>query len=216
MTSPTQPGFNPRAATPRASDDARERILRTAYALFSRHGVRAVGVDRIIAEAGVAKMTLYRHFHSKDELVLAVLERHEQLWTRDWLEQEIERRGTTPQAQLLAIFEVFDEWFRREDYEGCLFTNILLETRDPMEPVGAASLMRLINVRSILRRLTEEAGIDDPDSFARQWQTLMLGSIISAVAGDTEAARRAREIATHLLDGAGAGAKTPGTSPTTT
>jgi AcrR family transcriptional regulator len=207
VTPPTRTGPNLRAATSRASGDARERILRTAHDLFNRYGVQAVGVDRIIAEAGVAKMTLYRHFRSKGELVLAVLERHEQFWTRDWLEQEIERRGGTPEERLLAIFDAFDDWFRRRDYEGCLFVNSLLETRNRDGSVGEATLMRLANVRSMIRRLAEEAGIDDPDGFARQWQIIMLGSTVLAVAGDTEAARRGREIATHLIAGARAGAE---------
>ena len=82
-------------------DDARERALRTAYRLFSRHGVQAIGIDRIIAEAGIAKATLYRHFRSKEELVVAALERRETLWTRDWLEQEIRRRARKPEMRLL-------------------------------------------------------------------------------------------------------------------
>src|SRR3977135_285892 len=82
--------------------DARERILRTAYELFRNHGVSGIGVDRIVAEAGGAKTSLYRHFRSKDDLVLAVLERHEQIWL-DWLVSEIERRGGTPTERILAI-----------------------------------------------------------------------------------------------------------------
>src|SRR5688572_14049702 len=93
---------------------ARERILATAYELFSRRGVRDVGVDEVIASAGVAKATLYRHFRSKDELVLAFLGRREQRWTHEWLETEARRRGATPEEQLLAIFDVFHEWFQRD------------------------------------------------------------------------------------------------------
>src|SRR5215471_12281117 len=104
----------PAAATTRS---ARDRILDTAYDLFSRHGVRAVGVDTIIAESGVAKMTLYRHFASKDELVLAFMDAREQRWTRDWVEAESARRSSTPAEQLLAVFDLFDEWFRRDDFE---------------------------------------------------------------------------------------------------
>ena len=89
----------------------RERVLATAYELFSKHGTRAVGVDRIIAESGVAKMTLYRNFASKDELILAFLERREELWTRAWLQADVERRAATPGARLLAIFDTFGEWF---------------------------------------------------------------------------------------------------------
>ena len=77
-------------------NSGRERVLETAYRLFSRHGTRAVGVDRIIAESGVAKMTLYRNFASKDELILAFLERREERWTRDWLRATVEGRSATP------------------------------------------------------------------------------------------------------------------------
>src|SRR6187402_3319099 len=101
----------------------RERILDTAYELFSRHGTRAVGVDRIIEEAGTAKMTLYRNFASKDDLIMAFLERREELWTRGWLQAEVQRRATEPRERLLAIFDVFGDWFALPDFEGCSFIN---------------------------------------------------------------------------------------------
>src|SRR4030095_3672660 len=106
---------------------ARERILETAYELFSRRGVRSVGVDEVIERAGVAKATLYRHFQSKDELVLAFLERRERRWTLDWVEAEARIGGSTPEEQLLAIFDAFDGWFRRDDFEACSFINVMLE-----------------------------------------------------------------------------------------
>ena len=187
---------------PGSGSEARERILSTAYDLFSRHGVQSVGVDRIIAEAGVAKKTLYRHFRSKDDLVLAVLERRDELWTRGWLEREIEGRAATPKARLLAIFDAFDDWFRRDDYEGCLFINTLLETHNPTSPIGAASTEGLANVRSVVRRLAEEAGVRDPARLARDWQLLMCGAIVAARAGDPDAARSARDLAEVLLDSA--------------
>jgi AcrR family transcriptional regulator len=179
---------------------ARERILDAAADLFGRHGVAAIGVDRITAEAGVAKMTLYRHFSSKDELVAAVIHRHETLWTHDWLEEKIKRRGGTPEAQLLAVFDVFGEWFGGDDYEGCLFTNCLLESHDRSGTIGAACVRGYVDVRSMLGRLAEEAGVRDPDGFAHQWQILMRGSIIGAQEGDAEAGKRARDIALLLLE----------------
>src|SRR6201993_3328360 len=84
-------------------DSGRERISRAAYELFSREGVRAVGVDAVVARAGTAKMTLYRNFTSKDDLILDFLRRREQLWTHEWLEAESQRRGTSPRERLLAI-----------------------------------------------------------------------------------------------------------------
>src|SRR3954452_2395560 len=116
------------ATTQLRGDGARERILSAAYDLFSRRGVRAVGIDAIIAQSGVARMTLYRHFASKEQLVLAYLERREELWTRRWLQAEVEQRASDPAERLLAIFDVFDAWFRREDFEGCAFINIMLES----------------------------------------------------------------------------------------
>lgn len=130
-----------------------------------------MGVDEVIDRAGVAKATLYRHFPSKDELVLAFLERRERLWTKEWVEAEARRRGSTPQERLLAIFDLFDEWFRRDDFEGCSFINVLLETGDLAHPVGRASALHLANIREVLIAFAEEAGVRDPESFPHSWHT---------------------------------------------
>ncbi len=178
---------------------ARERILTAAYDLFSRQGVRAVGVDTIIARAGVAKMTFYRHFPSKDDLVLAFLQKREQLWTHQWLEAEVTSRAVTPRERLLAIFDVFHEWFQRDDFEGCSFINILIEMFEPGHPVREASTSHLANIRVFLRALAEGAGVAQPDDFARKWHVLMKGSIVAAGEGDRLAARRARDVGRLLL-----------------
>ena len=170
---------------------ARERILDTAYELFSRHGTRAVGVDRIIAECGIAKMTLYRNFPSKDDLILAFLERREELWTRAWLQAEAER--------LLAIFDVFSGWFGEDDFEGCSFINVMVEITEPDSPVRQATVRHLEGIRAFVRGLAEEAGIEDGDAFARQWHILMKGSIVAAGEGDCDAAGRARQMGELLL-----------------
>lgn len=193
----TDPKPAPRAAGRPAS--ARERIDRTAYQLFSRHGIRAVGVDKVIAQSGVAKMTLYRHYPTKEKLALAFLRRREELWTRAWLQGEVERRASDPRERLLAIFDVFDKWFRRADFEGCSFINVLLETDDRGDPVRGATVRHLEAIRAFLRPLVQEAGIEDPDAFARQWHILMKGSIVAAAEGDRDAARRAKEIGALLL-----------------
>jgi AcrR family transcriptional regulator len=177
---------------------ARDRLLETAYALFSRRGVRDVGIDELIERAQVAKATFYRHFPSKDDLVAAFLDRREQRWTREWVEAEASRRGT-PEERLLAIFDLFDEWFRREDFEGCSFINVLLEMGTD-HPSGRASVNHLENVRSIVGRFAEEAGLRDPGSFARSWHILMKGAIVAAAEGDGEAARRAQSMGRRLIE----------------
>ena len=186
-------------AIPQATPDARERILDTAYELFSRRAVRDVGVDEVIERAAVAKATLYRHFPSKDDLVIAFLERREERWTLAWVEAEARRRGTTPEEQLLAIFELFDEWFQRDDFEACSFINVLLEM-GPAHPAGQASVRHLATIRTVVGRLAEEAALRDPASFAHSWHILMKGSIVSATEGDAQAAQRARSMARLLIE----------------
>ena len=187
------------ATGPVSGQGARERILGTAYELFSHRGIHDVGVDELVERAGVAKATLYKHFRSKDDLVLAFLEQREQIWTYGWVEGEARRRGATPDEQLLAIFDLFDEWFYGDDFEGCSFVNTLLEFRDLEHPVGRASADYLENIRSVVRNLALEAGLRDPDDFALSWHILMKGSIVAAGEGDADAARRAQAMGRLLI-----------------
>ncbi|HLM09889.1 MAG TPA: helix-turn-helix domain-containing protein [Thermoleophilaceae bacterium] len=186
-------------ALPRRAGGARERILESAYELFSRRGIQAVGIDAVISHSGVARQTLYRHFRSKQELVLAFLARREERWTRRWLQTEVEQRATEPGDRLLATFDVFDEWFRRSDFEGCTFINVMLEHPDPGDVVHRAGVFYLAGIRGFLERLARDAGVDDPEGFARQWHILMKGSIVAAGEGDDDAAMRAQAIGRMLL-----------------
>src|ERR1700748_3402864 len=129
---------------------ARERILNAPYDLFSHSGIQAVGIDAVITRSGVARQTLYRHFASKQDLVLAFLERREQEWTRRWLEDEVRGRANDPASRLLAVFGVFDGEFGRRDFEGCSFINVMLEHPDPNDPVHRASVSYLAGIRGFL------------------------------------------------------------------
>jgi AcrR family transcriptional regulator len=184
-------------------ESGRERIRTAAYDLFSHNGVRAVGIDTVIARAGVAKMTLYRNFPSKDDLILDFLDRREELWTNEWLIAEVRERADSPAGQLLAVFDVFSDWFGQPDFEGCAFLTTMLEINDSQHPVGRASIERLANIRSFLQDLAAAAGVPDPDGFARQWHILMKGSIMAAQEGDAAAATRARELGKLLLGSRG-------------
>ncbi len=177
---------------------AREKILSTAYALFTQRGIRDVGIEEIIASAGIAKATLYRHFPSKDELVLAFLRQREQLWTFATIEHEARRRGADAEGRLLAIFDVFDDWFGRDDFEACSFINVLVEM-GPSHVAGRASIQHLATIRSVVERLAMEAALREPAEFAKSWHILMKGSIISATEGDRQAARRAKVMARRLI-----------------
>jgi AcrR family transcriptional regulator len=177
----------------------RERILETAYELFSRRGVRDVGINEVVEHAHVTKATLYHHFASKDDLVVAFLDLREERWMRGWVQAEARRRAHSPEDELLAIFDLYDEWFHRDDYEACSFVNVLLEL-GAAHPAGKASIEHLANLRSIVRGLARQANLKDPDGFTRSWYILMKGSIVSAAEGYTDAAKRAKAMATRLIE----------------
>ena len=179
---------------------ARERVLSAAYELFSRRGIRAVGTDEVIERAGVARATLYRHFATKDELVLAVLQRREEVWTHGLIEAQSRQRGSTPEEQLLAIFDVMHDWFQlRDGYEGCSFINVLLELGAD-HPAGQACITHIGHVRDIVRHRAVAAGLIDVEEFASSWHILMKGAIILAAVGELDAALRARKMAITLID----------------
>lgn len=184
----------------RGSSEARERLLEAAYELFSRRGIQAVGIDAIIERSGVARQTMYRHFASKHDLVVAFLERRDELWTRSWLQGEVEQRSADPREQLLAIFDVFDAWFRTPEFEGCSFINVMLEHPAASHPLHRAAALYLRRIRDFLEVLARRAGVADAEPFARQWHILMKGSIVAAGEGDPEAARRAKALAKLLLE----------------
>jgi AcrR family transcriptional regulator len=144
-------------------------------------------------------MTLYRNFASKNDLALAFLALREQRWTVGWVQDEVLRRASTPAGQLLAIFEIFSEWFAREDFEGCAFVTSLLEFENRADPVRQACVVHLANIRAFVCELAAAAGVEDPERVAGQWHILMKGSIVAAHEGDRDAAMKARELGELLL-----------------
>ena len=179
-----------------AAGSGRERIAEAAYELFSREGTQTVGIESIIARAGAAKMTLYRNFPSKDALILDFLSRREQRWTRDWLQAEAVHRAGTPQGILLAIFDVFGEWFTGPDFDGCAFITTVIEYQETPGAVRDASVVHLANIRAFLAEQAAAAGIPDPDAFARQWAHPDEGLDRGSPRGRPRGGGRAKELGT--------------------
>ncbi|KUI12343.1 TetR family transcriptional regulator [Mycobacterium lehmannii] len=179
---------------------ARERLIGTSYELFTHRGIGDVGVDEVVARAGVAKATLYRHFPSKDDLVLAFMDRRAEVWTAEVIDRQPTERTEDPKEQLLAMFDVLDEWFHhRSDYEACSFVKVLFEV-GAQGRVGKACIAHLDNIRDILRERAERAGLRDAKEFAWSLNILLKGSIVCAAEGDVESARRAKPIAARLIE----------------
>ena len=178
---------------------ARERVLDAAYDLFARRGIRDVGINELIAKSGVAKATFYRHFPSKDDVVLSFLQRREEVWTMGLVAAGAAQRASSPEGQLLAIFDVFAEWFTRDDFEGCSFVKILVEV-GPEHHLGKACIACLDRIRAHLTSLAEQAGLDDSEGFSRSLMILIKGCILSILEGDEMSAERAKHMTGRLID----------------
>jgi AcrR family transcriptional regulator len=179
---------------------ARERLIETSYELFTRRGICDVGVDEVVAKAGVAKATLYRHFRSKDDLVLAFMDRRAEVWTAEVIDRLPRERAEDPKGQLLALFDVLDEWFhRRSDYEACSFVKVLFEVGAEGR-IGEACIGHLDKIRDVLRERAEEAGLRDPKGLAWSLNILVKGSIVCAAEGDVDSAQRAKPVAAWLIE----------------
>ena len=162
----------------RPATAARERVLEAATRLILRHGFRAVGVDTIIAEAGVAKMTLYAHFPSKDDLIVAYLERaNEQVW--EWLEGA-GAAVDDPKRKLVAMFEAVGKLADSPQCLGCTFQGTAAEFPEPEHPGHRVAIAHKQAVRARLRTLAEQAGLRAPGDLADQLLLLMDGAWVAA------------------------------------
>jgi AcrR family transcriptional regulator len=182
--------------------DLRGRIIDTAAELFYREGVRSVGVDRIAAESGVAKMTLYYHFRSKDELVAAWLRRRDGEWL-SWLEGAVDRRDGN---RLLAVFEALREWFETPAFRGCAFINAHAElgwSKPAAAEIVASHKRSLVDYLALLAR-QEGADEVEADALARELLLLVDGAIVTAaIQGDPRPADDARDAAAKVIAGHG-------------
>lgn len=178
---------------------AQQRILETASQLFEAHGLRAVGINTIIAQSGVAKDTLYRHYASKDDLVVAVLRQRDAEWC-GWLQSGVHRRAKAPADQLLAVFDVLDSDLRERDYRGSAFLAASTDYTDPAHPVRRACAEHKARVREWLGELAEQAGARDPEELAYGLMLLIDGALCArSMQNDRRAGARARRTAEILL-----------------
>jgi AcrR family transcriptional regulator len=177
---------------------ARQRILDAAFRLFYARGIRAVGVDAIIAESGVAKATFYKHFPGKDDLVVAYLDKVDGLWSGQ-LHDAAAAAGAEPAAQLVGLFDALTSACRRDGYRGCAFINAAAESM-PGTPVHDRTVAHKQAVLEWVTGIADEAGADDPAGLARALTLLLDGGLASgALDGSPEAAERARRAAAVLV-----------------
>jgi len=179
--------------------DARQRVLATADRLFYAEGIHSVGVDRIIAEAGVAKMTLYKHFPSKDDLVLAVLRQREESVT-EFFSQAIEKHASKRVDPLSAFFAALKEWFDSPGFRGCVFINTAAEVADPKHPAAAFAAEHKARFHAMLAGIVERSAGAAAKKVAPAIALLVEGAIVAAVMEQaSDAAVVARDAALELV-----------------
>jgi AcrR family transcriptional regulator len=180
---------------------ARDRILDTAFRLFYARGIRAVGVDTIIAESGVAKATFYKHFPAKDDLVVAYLDKVDEVWSGQ-LRAAAEAAGEDPADQLVGLFDALSTACRREGYRGCAFINAAAEAV-PGTPVHDRTVAHKQRVLEWVTQLATSAGAADPAGLARTLTLLLDGGLASgSLDASPEAPAVARNSARQLVEGA--------------
>jgi AcrR family transcriptional regulator len=178
---------------------ARDRLLDAAEELFYAEGIRAVGVERILTASGVGRASFYRHFASKDELVVAVLRSRDERW-REWLTASVAARDVGPQERPLVVFDALSERLERADFRGCAFINTMVEAADTASAAHRTAAEHKRAVIAYLDQLLADAGIEDHAAVAAEQLLLMDGAIVTALReGSPDAAVRAKHIFAALL-----------------
>jgi AcrR family transcriptional regulator len=184
--------------THRDDSGVQQLVIQAAYPMFADRGIRDVSMGEIETASGFSHQVVGEWFGSRDEVGAAFLQRREVEWFYGVVEAGIKQYGVSPEDRLLAIFDVFDEWFQRDDYQACEFITVMLEA-DAENPLGLARIGRLSRIRAIIKAFATEAHLHDVDNFCLSWHILMKGAVIAAVDGDILAAGRAKTMARALI-----------------
>jgi AcrR family transcriptional regulator len=188
-----------RLPRPTRANDALERLLSAADDLFYRKGIRNVGIDEIIATAGVAKASLYAHFASKDELVLEYVRQRSARWFA-WFRAQVESRATKASARLLAVFDVLSDAARAPEFRGCALQNAAIELADSTHPAHRAVVAAKQALRDYLVDLATDAGVRQPKAIGQQLAVLVEGVLVSGLIEESAIpARAARAAAVAVL-----------------
>ncbi|MBX9926459.1 MAG: TetR/AcrR family transcriptional regulator [Hyphomicrobiaceae bacterium] len=179
---------------------ARERIVETAMRLFYRDGLRATGIDRLIAESGVAKMSFYRHFPSKADLVCAFLEERHKRWFR-WFDAAVAEAAKNGGGHLVATTAALESWFGDAEFRGCAFINAATELADPASRERQIAAAHKRDLEARLVALAAADGCAYPAETGRLALIIVEGAIIRAqMTGSSAPARDARRMLAMLVD----------------
>lgn len=181
----------------------RDELVKKALEVFYRNGFHATGMDMLAVESGVSKTSMYKHFRTKEDLILAVLRLRDENF-RNWLFRRMEDAGDAPKEQLLGMFGALAEWFAEQGYRGCMFIKASAEYQDKDHAIHAQSSEHKRLLFDHIEDLCARAGVDAPDDLARQLLLLKEGAIVMSVLGrGIDAADDAKAAAEVLLEASG-------------
>jgi AcrR family transcriptional regulator len=178
----------------------RERLVEAAARRFYRDGFRNVGIDQILGDVGISKTAFYKHFESKDDLMLAALESKSR-WLNDCFAIMIRRHGgESPVDQLRAIFDVVDQIISSDEFQGCIFVNAAMEFPLPQEPAHIAAARHKADIERIVCDLAKQAGAADPQALAQELCLVMEGAYVTRqLTGKRETIAIARRVAERVI-----------------
>jgi AcrR family transcriptional regulator len=176
----------------------RDELVQKALKVFYTNGFHATGMDMIAAETGISKTSIYKHFRTKEDLILAVLRLRDEHF-RNWLYRRMEELADTPKQQLLAMFDALEEWFNDSDFKGCMFIKASSEYQEASNPIHKQCADHKRMLESHIQNLVENTNLKKPDLLARQLLLLKEGAIITAHLGHTENAAKDAKVAAEEL-----------------
>lgn len=180
------------------ASEVRERILDTASRLFYQEGIRAVGIDRVVTESGVAKMSLYHHFGSKDELVVEHLKRRHDRWI-EWFQDAVKEPLGGDCGHVESFFDALCQWIELQNQRGCPFINAALELADRNHAARRVVDQHRTFVREFLSEQLRADGVNPAETLLSQLNLLIDGAIIGSVMGNVEAIRQASAVAAQVV-----------------
>lgn len=182
------------------SPSKRDQIVDVALGLFYKGGFNATGVEEISTISGSTKKTLYAHFKSKDELILATLRRRDEMFRNTFM-RSVERLGKTPRQRLDAVFDTIDEWFHSREFSGCMFINAAAEFADQENPCHVVCAEHKHLMYEYIRGLAENAGAKNPGQLSEELNLLIEGATVQAhVCGDKSAGKKAKKMAQVFIE----------------
>lgn len=180
--------------------DTRQRLMQAAFTRFYRDGFRNVGIDQILADVGISKTAFYKHFQSKEDLIVAALEHHQRQMESDFLGMIRERGGESPAAQLRALFDAVENILDSEQFHGCVFVNVSIEFPLPHEPAHLVAAQAKAAFERMVCSIAREAGTADPEALAQELMLIMEGAYVTRhVTGNPQTIQIARRLGERAI-----------------